>query len=113
MANYKITQTTGGGVIFQIQLVGTHSSQINKVEIILTTDSLGNSLCEKLAEITPTGAFIKVYVPWEDIMQYKVDELELHTFIRGYAGSQVVPGSVEYLTIRQIQDSYSLHGPQG
>lgn len=46
-------------------------------------------------------------------MQYKVDELELYTFIRGSAGSQVVPGSTKYLTIREIQDSYSLHGPQG
>lgn len=113
MASYKITQTTGGGVIFQIQLVGTSLSQIDKVEIILTTDSHGNSIYERLAEITPTGAFIKVYVPWEDIMQYKVDELELYTFIRGSAGSQVVPGSTKYLTIKEIQDSYSLHGPQG
>lgn len=114
MASYKITQTTGGGgVIFQIQLVGTYSSQIDKVEIILTTDSHGNNLYEKLAEITPTGALIKVYVPWEDIMQYKVDELELYTFIKGSASSQTVPGSTKYLTIREIQDSYGLHGPQG
>lgn len=113
MASYKITQTTGGGVIFQIQLVGTYSSQIDKVEIILTTDSHGSNLYEKLAEITPTGALIKVYVPWEDIMQYKVDELELYTFIKGSASSQTVPGSTKYLTIREIQDSYGLHGPQG
>ena len=57
------TKYNGGGVIFQIQLVGTYSSQIDKVEIILTTDSHGNNLYEKLAEITPTGALIKVYVP--------------------------------------------------
>jgi hypothetical protein len=24
-----------------------------------------------------------------------------------------VPGSTKYLTIREIQDSYDLHGPQG
>ena len=97
MASYKITQTAGGGgVIFQIQLVGTYSSQIDKVEIILTTDSHGNNLYEKLAEITPTGALIKVYVPWEDIMQYKVDELELYTFIKGSASSQTVPGSTKF-----------------
>lgn len=113
MASYKITQTTGGGVIFQIQLAGTYSSQIDKVEITLTTDSYGSNIYEKLAEITPTGAFIKVYVPWEDIMQYKVDELELYTIIKGYASSELVPGSTQYLTIREIQDSYSLHGPQG
>lgn len=46
-------------------------------------------------------------------MQYKVDELELYTFIKGSASSQIVLGSTKYLTIREIQDSYSLHGPQG
>lgn len=96
-----------------MQLIGTYSSQIDKVEIILTADSYGNNIYEKLAEITPTGALIKVYVPWEDIMQYKVDELELYTFIKGYASSEIVPGSTKYLTIREIQDLYVLHGPQG
>jgi hypothetical protein len=46
------------------------------------------------------------------MMQYKVDELELYTFIKGSASSQTVPGSTKYLTIREIQDSYGLHGPQ-
>lgn len=46
-------------------------------------------------------------------MQYKVDELELYTFIKGSASSQTVSGSTKYLTIREIQDSYGLHGPQG
>lgn len=46
-------------------------------------------------------------------MQYKLVELELYTFIKGSASSQTVSGSTKYLTIREIQASYSLHGPQG
>ena len=46
-------------------------------------------------------------------MQFKLDELELYTCIKGFASSQIVLGSTQYLTIREIQDSYSLHGPQG